>query len=163
LKKSKKTKSELSRIAHRAVLTRKVRQRKKIRVRAAKKASRKNILSELNFVERLRKKGFLAFSTGKAEGPPDIVAYKNRKLSFYEIKPSQPSNPRNGLLKRTQSDWIKKYCFNKKIEVNLAFYKGSRPFKYSVVKITKKNISDFETNQKNLDDIIERAKSFSYK
>jgi len=159
----KKTKAELSRIAYRAGDTRKKNQLRKKRQRAAKKASRKNILSEEKFVERLRKKGFFAFKTGKAEGPPDIIAYKNRNLSFYEIKPSYPRTSKDALFKQTQSDWIKKYCFKKKIDVNLVFYKGSRPLKYYIVRITKKNLSHFENNQKNRDNIVERTSTYQYK
>jgi len=158
-----RTKAQRSEAARKANVTRKEMKRKITLHRIAKKASRKNILSEVKFVERLRRRGFFAFTTGKAEGPPDIVAYKNRKLSFYEIKPSQPKTSKNALFKRTQSEWIKKYCFKNRVKVNLVFYMGSRPFKYHIVPITKKNISDFEYKQKNQDDIIERTKKLSYK
>jgi len=160
---ARKTKGELSRIAKRAAATKKKNQLRRKRQRAAKKASRKNIFSEEKFVERLRRKGFLAFKTGKSEGPPDIIAYKDRSLSFYEIKPSHPRTSKDALFKKTQSDWIKKYCFKKRVEVNLVYYKGSRPFKYCIVRIIKKNISDFVDKQKNRDDIIERTQNFSYK
>ena len=160
---AKKSFKEQSKIAKKAAAKRKKNQLRKKRKKAARKASRKNILSEKKFVERLRRKEYLAFSTGKAQGPPDIVAYKNRKLSFYEIKPSNPKATKDALFKKTQSDWIKKYCFNKRVDVNLVFYKGSRPFKYSEIKISKKNISDFVNKQKNLDDIIERTKILPYK
>ena len=158
-----RTKAQRSEAARKANVTRKEMKRKKTLSRIAKKAFSKNFFSEKNFVERLRRKGFFSFTTGKAEGPPDIVAYKNGKLSFYEIKPSHPKTSKDALFKRTQSEWIKKYCFKSKVKVNLVFYKGSRSFKYHIVPITKKNISDFEYKQKNLDDIIERTKKFSYK
>jgi len=157
------TKAEYKRRARKAADTKKTNSLQKTRKRAARIASRKNILSEKKFVERLRRNGYLAFSTGKAQGPPDIVAYKNRKLSFFEIKPSNPKARKDALFKKTQSDWIKKYCFNKRVDVNLVFYKGSRPFKYAEIKISKKNISDFVNKQKNLDDIIERTKILPYK
>lgn len=158
-----RTKAQDFAAAKKAAATKKKNKFKKIRTRAAKIASRKNILSEETFVERLRRKGFLAFKTGKAQGPPDIVAYKNRKLSFYEIKPSHPRTSKDALFKPTQSTWIKKHCFKKRVEVNLAFYKGSRPFKYHIIRITKKNIPNYENKQKNRDDIIERTKNFPYK
>jgi len=160
---AKTPKAERSRIAKKAAAKIKKNQLETKRKRAARKASRKNILSEDKFVERLRRKWFLAFKTGKAEGPPDIVAYKGRRLRFYEIKPSQPSSSKDALFKKSQSDWIKKYCFKKKVEINLVYYKGSRPFKYTEMRITRKNISDFVNNQKNRDDIIERIKNLPYK
>jgi len=157
------TKAEYSRRAKKAVAKRKENQLERKRKRAASIASRKNILSEDKFVEKLRRKGFLAFKTGKAEGPPDIVAYKGRRLRFYEIKPSQPRSSKDALFKKSQSDWIMQHCFKKKIEFNLAYYKGSRPFKYAVMPITRKNISGFVNNQKNRDNIIERIKNLLYK
>jgi len=159
----KKSKAERSKSAQKAAKTRKQNKKNKKQVNAAKKASRKNIRSEDQFVERLRKKGYFAFKTGKAEGPPDIIAYKNKNLKFFEIKPAFGNSRRSTLLKQTQHDWIKKYCLKKKIEANLSFYIGTRHFKYAVVRITKKNISSFVDNQKNRDSIIERTKSFSYK
>jgi len=151
-----------SKRAKKAVKTRKQRETKKKRVKAALKASRKNILSEQKFVERLMKKGVFAFNTGKVEGVPDIIAYKRKNLVFYEIKPSNPKSSKDALFKKTQSDWIQKFCFRSNIEVNIVFYKGERLFKYHIVKITNKNISEYINNKTNLDSIKDRIKKFVF-
>ncbi|MCH7648542.1 MAG: hypothetical protein IIA83_08045 [Thaumarchaeota archaeon] len=149
--------------AKKAARTRKKNKRTKKRKKAAKKASRKNILSEKKFAQRLRYQGYFAFRTGKAQGVPDIISYKNGKLIFYEIKPSNPRSSKDALFKPTQSTWIKKYCFKKGVEIKLVYYKGSRPFKYYVEQINKKNISNFTNKQINRDDIKFRTDDFTYK
>jgi len=156
---AKKSKAELSRIANKAVAKRKKNRQSKI----ATGAAAKNRLSEENFVKRLKKKGFLAFSTGKAEGVPDIIAFKGGNLSFYEVKPSNPKSARDALFKKTQSNWIKKYCFRKNLKANIVFYKGSRNFKYHVIRITKQNIIDFEDNNINRALIKNMMEYFSFK
>lgn len=112
------SKSQRKAAADKAARTRKINQLTKKRKKAAKKASRKNILSEKKFAQQLRNKHYFAFRTGKAKGVPDIISYKNGKLIFYEIKPSRPSSSKNALLKRTQSDWIQKFCFKKGFSAN---------------------------------------------
>lgn len=129
----------------------------------AKEARSKNERSEKNFVKKLVGRGFFTFRTGQAYAVPDIVAYKNRKLSFYEIKPAHSKATAKTLLMKHQYDWMKKFCLNKKIEVNLVFYTGSQSFKYSVVRITKKNIEDFVYNAKNAYDIFDRTDELTYK
>ena len=126
-------------------------------------ARKKNTYSEENFVKKLSRRGFFAFRTGNSLGVPDIVAYKNKKLSFYEIKPAHGGSKNKTLLMKHQYDWMKKFCLNKKIEANLVFYKGSRPFKYSVVRLTKKNIDNFVYNDKNAYDIFDRTDKLTYK
>ena len=144
-------------------MTRHTKRRVKTQSQIAIGARGKNERSEENFVKKLARKGFFAFRTGQSYAVPDIVAYKNRKLSFYEIKPAHSKATAKTLLMKHQSDWMKKFCLNKKIEVNLVFYKGSRPFKYSVVRITKKNIEDFVYNKNNAIDIFERTDELIYK
>ena len=156
---AKTPKAERKRIANKAARTRKKNRQKRI----AKGAARINILSEEKFVDRLRKKGFLAFRTGKAEGLPDIIAYKGRNLSFYEIKPAYTGSSSKSLLMKTQSDWIKKYCFKNNIEVNLVYYKISRSYKYYVVPISKANIRDYEDNSDNRFFIRSDIEDFSFK
>ena len=145
--------------ANKAARTRRKNRQKRI----ARGAARKNILSEEKFVHRLRGEGFLAFRTGKAEGLPDIIAYKGRNLSFYEIKPAYSGSSSKSLLMKTQSDWIKEYCFKNNIEINLVYYKNSRSFKYYVVPISKENIWDYEDNSENRVLIIYDIEDFSFK
>jgi len=156
---AKKSKAELSRNANEAVAKRKKNKQSKI----ATGAAAKNRLSEENFVKRLKKKGIFAFSTGKAEGVPDIIAFKGGNLSFYEVKPSDPRSARDALFKKTQSNWIKKHCFRKNLKANIVFYKGSRNFKYHVISITKQNIVDFEDNYINRILIKDLMNHFSFK
>ena len=154
-----RTKAQDFAAADKAARTRKKNKQSEI----AKGAASKNRRSEEKFVDRLIGRGFLAFTTGKAKGVPDIVAFKGRKLSFFEIKPSTSGSPTKLLFLKNQSNWIQKFCFKKKINVYIVHYKGSRVFKYHKEKINKKNISNFVDNQINRDDIKERTKKFSYK
>ena len=126
----------------------------------ARKASRRNINSEKEFVEVLKGRGFTADRTGKAKGMPDIVAWKNKKLEFYEIKPGDGTARNGALLKKTQKEWIKNYCFKTRVKVTLVYYKGSRPFKYYEVKLNKLNISKYTNSTKR--DIFEETKKASY-
>ena len=135
---------------------------KKTQSQIATGAKKKNTDSEENFVKKLSRNGFFAFRTGNSLGVPDIVAYKNNKLSFYEIKPAHGKSTNKTLLMKHQYDWMKKFCLNKKIEANVVFYKGSQPFKYSVVQITKKNIDNFVYNDKNAMDIFDRTDKLIY-
>ena len=132
------------------------------RSRRSKKAAGKNAQSEENFVKILRKRGFTASRTGKAKGLPDILAYKNKIIQFFEIKPSQPSAKKGALLKKDQAEWIKKFCIKKGVKATLVYYKGSRPFKYHEIKLTSSKIIG-KFVQGNNSDIKERTKKFSYK
>ena len=136
----------------------------------AKKASGINTRSEENFVDRLKKRGFTANRTGKAEGIPDIIAWKKNKiLEFYEIKPGGVKKGKKGgakgnaaaLLKDTQKEWIKNYCFKKGIKVTLVYYQGLRSFKYHDIKLDQKNISNFSIGTKGMD-ILQRTREFTY-
>jgi len=109
----------------------------------ARTASQRNIQSELQYVKKLKKQNLnsLLFQTGKEIGVPDIVLYKNHKLSFYEVKPTKQENEKNSRLKKTQVDWIKKNCFVKGIEAYVVFYKGpTRKLTFSKKLLTRKNI-----------------------
>jgi len=109
-------------------------------------ASQRNIQSEIQYVKKLKKRypDSLLFQTGKEIGVPDIVLYKNQKLSFYEIKPTKQENEKNSRLKETQVDWIKKNCFAKGLEAYVVFYKGkTRKLTFSKKLLTRKNIGMF--------------------
>ena len=159
--KSKKAR-RLTAIAKKAARTREEKRKGKIRKKAANKASRKNAQSEENFAKRLRKRGFVAHTTGKAKELPDILAYKNKIIQFYEIKPSNPSSTSDALLKKNQAKFIKDYCIKKRVKATLVYYKGSRPFKYHEIKLTSSKIIDKFVVGNN-SDIKERTKKFSYK
>ncbi len=108
-------------------------------------ASAKNIDSERQYEEKLRREnpGALVFQTGTECGPPDIVMYKNGKLSFYEVKPTGKGN--DSLLKVDQAKWIKKNCFHNKIDAYLVRYKGrTKKFTFVKKKLGKKNIGMYE-------------------
>ena len=104
-------------------------------------ASAKNIDSERQYEEKLRREnpGALVFQTGTECGPPDIVMYKNGKLSFYEVKPTGKGN--ESLLKVSQAEWIKKNCLSQKIDVYLVRYKSrTNKFTFTKWKLNKNNI-----------------------
>ena len=147
--------------AKRAAEKRKLNRLTKTRKKAAFIAARKNAQSEENFAKRLRKRGFVAHRTGKAPGLPDILAYKNKIIQFYEIKPSNPSSKPDALLKKNQAKFIKDYCIKKRVKATLVYYKGSRPFKYHEIELTSKNIGKFVQGKN--PDIKDRTKQFSYK
>jgi len=109
----------------------------------ARTASKRNIQSEIQYVKKLKKQNpnSLLFQTGKEIGVLDIVLYKNRKLSFYEVKPTKQENEKNSLLKKSQVAWIKKNCFAKGIEAYVVFYKGpTHKLTFSKKLLTRKNI-----------------------
>ena len=143
--------------AKRAAEKRKLNRLTKTRKKAAFIAAQ----SEENFARRLRKRGFIAHRTGKAPGLPDILAYKNKIIQFYEIKPSNPSSKPDALLKKNQAEWIKDFCIKKRVKATLVYYKGSRPFKYHEIGLTSKNIGKFVQGKNS--DIKDRTKQFSYK
>ena len=109
--------------------------------RRAEKASKKNSDSERQYAEKLRGENHnsVVFHTGKETGVPDIVMYKNEKLSFYEVKPTGKGN--ESLLKVSQAKWIKKNCLGKKIDVYLVRYKSrTNKFTFTKWKLNKNNI-----------------------
>jgi len=113
--------------------------------KGAEKASGKNIDSERQYEAKLRREnpGSLVFQTGTEGGVPDIVMYKNEKLSFYEVKPTGKGN--DSLLKVDQAKWIKKNCFHNKIDAYLVRYKGrTKKFTFVKKKLGKKNIGMYE-------------------
>ena len=114
------------------------------RHRGAEKASKKNFDSEKQYAEKLRGENHnsVVFHTGKETGVPDIVMYKNEKLSFYEVKPTGKGN--ESLLKVSQAKWIKKNCLGKKIDVYLVRYKGTNKFIFTKIKLNKNNIGRYE-------------------
>ena len=115
------------------------------RHRGAEKASKKNSDSERQYAEKLRGENHnsVVFHTGKETGVPDIVMYKNEKLSFYEVKPTGKGN--DSLLKVDQAKWIKKNCFHNKIDAYLVRYKGrTKKFTFVKKKLGKKNIGMYE-------------------
>ena len=125
-------------------------------------ASRKGIGSEDNFVKRLKRRGFTAYKTGKAVGIPDIVAWKNQRLQFFEIKPGFTKSKSKALLMKTQAKWIKNYCMKTRVKVTLVYYKGSRPFRYHEIPLkNSKDISDYAVGTKK--DILEETKKMSYR
>ena len=156
-----KTKTQRITQAKRAAKKRKENELAERRRKAAIIAARKNRQSEENFAKRLRKRGFVAHTTGKAKELPDILAYKNKIIQFYEIKPSNPSSTSDALLKKNQAKWIKDYCIKKRVKATLVYYKGSRPFKYHEIVLTSKNIGKFVQGKNS--DIKDRTKQFSYK
>ena len=115
------------------------------RHRGAEIASTKNFESEKEYAEKLRGENHnsVVFHTGKEIGVPDIVMYKNEKLSFYEVKPTGKGN--DSLLKVSQVKWIKKNCFHNKIDAYLVRYKGrTKKFTFVKKKLGKKNIGMYE-------------------
>ena len=109
-------------------------------------ASQRNIQSEIQYVKKLKRQNpnSLLFQTGKEIGVPDIVLYKNHKLSFYEVKPTKQENEKNSRLKESQVAWIKKNCFAKGIEVYVVFYKGpTHKLTFSKKLLTRKNIERY--------------------
>jgi len=78
-------------------------------------ASQRNIQSEIQYVKKLKRQNptSILFQTGKETGVPDIVLYKNHKLTFYEVKPTKQENEKNSRLKKNQVAWIKKKLFCK--------------------------------------------------
>ena len=109
--------------------------------KGAEEASGKNIDSERQYAEKLRGENHnsVVFHTGKETGVPDIVMYKNEKLSFYEVKPTGKGN--ESLLKVSQAKWIKKNCLGKKIDVYLVRYKSrTNKFTFTKWKLNKNNI-----------------------
>ena len=114
------------------------------RHRGAEKASKKNSDSEGQYAVKLRGENpnSVVFHTGKEVGVPDIVMYKNGKMSFYEIKPTGKGDA--SLLKATQAEWIKKNCLRNKIDVYLVRYKGTNKFKFTKWKLGKNNIGRYE-------------------
>ena len=114
------------------------------RHKGAEIASKKNSDSERQYAEKLRgeNSNSVVFHTGKEVGVPDIVMYKNGKMSFYEIKPTGKGDA--SLLKATQAEWIKKNCLRNKIDVYLVRYKGTNKFKFTKWKLGKNNIGRYE-------------------
>ena len=111
------------------------------RHKGAEIASKKNSDSERQYAEKLRGENHnsVVFHTGKETGVPDIVMYKNEKLSFYEVKPTGKGN--ESLLKVSQAKWIKKNCLGKKIDVYLVRYKSrTNKFTFTKWKLNKNNI-----------------------
>ena len=91
------------------------------RHRAAKIASNRNIESERQYEKKLKKQNptSLVFQTGTEGGVPDIIMYRNEKLSFYEVKPTGKGN--DSLLKVGQAKWIKKIvCVTELMSIWLA-------------------------------------------
>ena len=156
-----KTPKQRSTQAKKAGRSRKAKKLTIKRKKAAKKAASKNAQSEENFAKRLRKRGFVAHRTGKAPELPDILAYRNKIIQFYEIKPSNPSSTPDALLKKNQAKFIKDYCIKKRVKATLVYYKGSRPFKYHEIGLTSKNIGKFVQGKNS--DIKDRTEQFSYK
>ena len=114
--------------------------------KGAEKASGKNIDSERQYAEKLRGENHnsVVFHTGKETGVPDIVMYKNEKLSFYEVKPTGKGN--DSLLKADQAKWIKKNCLRNNIDVYVVRYKcRTKKFTFVKKKLSKKNISMYES------------------
>ena len=112
----------------------------------AKEASLRNIESEKQYVQKIKKQkpNALLFQTGKEVGVPDIVMYENSKLTFYEVKPTKQENDKNSRLKDTQVAWIKKNCLAKKIEAYIVFYKGpTRKMTFTKKLLTRKNIENY--------------------
>ena len=115
------------------------------RHKGAEIASKKNSDSERQYAEKLRGENHnsVVFHTGKETGVPDIVMYKNEKLSFYEIKPTGKGDA--SLLKATQAEWIKKNCLSKKIDVYLVRYNSrTNKFIFTKIKLNKNNIGRYE-------------------
>ena len=113
------------------------------RHRGAEIASTKNFESEKEYAEKLRGENHnsVVFHTGKETGVPDIVMYKNGKMSFYEIKPTGKGD--DSLLKASQAKWIIKNCLGKKIDVYLVRYKGTNKFIFTKIKLNKNNIGRY--------------------
>ena len=114
--------------------------------KGAEEASGKNIDSERQYAEKLRGENHnsVVFHTGKETGVPDIVMYKNGKLSFYEVKPTGKGN--DSLLKADQAKWIKKNCLRNNIDVYIVHYKcRTKNFTFVKKKLSKKNISMYES------------------
>jgi len=114
--------------------------------KTASKASKRNIQSEKQFVKKLKKQNSnsVIFQTGKEVGVPDIVLYKNSKLSFYEIKPPKKENETNSRLKESQVAWIKKNCFARGLDVYVVFYKGpTSKLTFTKTLLSRKNIGKF--------------------
>ena len=114
--------------------------------KGAEEASGKNIDSERQYAEKLRGENHnsVVFHTGKETGVPDIVMYKNEKLSFYEVKPTGKGN--DSLLKADQAKWIKKNCLRNNIDVYVVRYKcRTKKFTFVKKKLSKKNISMYES------------------
>ena len=115
----------------------------------ARTASQRNIQSELQYVKKLKKQNLnsLLFQTGKEIGVPDIVLYKNHKLSFYEVKPTKQENEKNSRLKKTQVAWIKKNCFVKGIEAYVVFANLTRARKHRDILVWSRLCPVVETCQ----------------
>ena len=114
--------------------------------KGAEKASGKNIDSERQYAEKLRGENHnsVVFHTGRETGVPDIVMYKNGKMSFYEIKPTGKGD--DSQLKASQAKWIKKNCLRKNIDVYIVHYKcRTKKFTFVKKKLSKKNISMYES------------------
>ena len=114
--------------------------------KGARKASKRNIQSEIQYVKKLKKQKpkALLFQTGTEVGVPDIVMYENSKLTFYEIKPTKQENEKNSRLKNTQVAWIKKNCLAKKIKAYIVFYKGpTAKMTFTKKLLTRKNIEKY--------------------
>ncbi len=111
--------------------------------RRADTASRRNIESEKQYVKKLKNqnRNSLIFQTGKEEGVPDIGLFRNKKLIFYEVKPTKKENHSNSLLKKSQNAWIKKYCLGHGIDVYVVFYSGpTSKLRFTKKLLTRKNI-----------------------
>jgi len=109
-------------------------------------ASQRNIQSEKQYIEKLKKQypDSLLFKTGKEIGVPDIVLFTKSKLSFYEIKPTKEESEKGSRLKETQVKWIKKNCLAKGNEAYIVFYKGrTSKLSFSKKLLTRKNIDKY--------------------
>ena len=116
-----------------------------------KKSSRKKTsgpgkgsLSEDGYAKRLQKelgKDALVFRAGdmSKSGVPDIVAFYRGRPSFYEVKSI------GDLLKKTQEDWIKKNCLDKKRKACIVFYRQTPlgHFKYLPIILRKKYLKKY--------------------
>ena len=128
----------------------KLKQHKTVYHKRAKSASKRNIESEKQYVKKLKNqnRNSLIFQTGKEKGVPDIGLYKNKKLIFYEVKPTQKENKSNSLLKKSQNAWIKKHCLGNRIDVYVVFYSGpTRKLRFTKKLLTRKNIGMYSKAQ----------------
>jgi len=117
--------------------------------RRGKKAGKTVDESELGYIEELKKTKRLGRNDKvfHHKGLPDLmVITENRKVKFYEIKPSKGSLKRK-MLNSNQADAIKELIKQEYVEeVSLVRYTkiGEHAYKYdSPVKITHSNISKF--------------------
>jgi len=144
----KKTKSEKSRIARKAVETKKKRIKRAKSQEAGQKAWKETIRpSEYGYINELvRTQKIRRNRIFHHEGIPDLmVISENGKLRFYEIKPKKGSLKRQ-MLNPKQKETIKELLKHKHIEeVNLVRYekKGRQTIYDPPIRLTKSNISRY--------------------